>query len=759
MLRSGLFRRRCRVLAVWAAPTLAVWTSFIASLAAAELPTVVPGHLPAHQHLQSLPPRPRLTTTGGGLFPNTYAQPAPHADPSAENAHRRQPASSHGWTPPPVLSLPGATHAAGNARPATPSPAQPFAPPVLLMPPPQVGPPRIAQGGAAGFGTSGGFDGEGRPVVELPTIDLDRSLGMSVPPSVGEVGGRETGQVDGLGALRVGEPVQVPDQLVAPFAARIQQLPERESVPDDLPRLESTLPADFVPWWQPLVSQAMRSSAPVGASQPLTVDAATLVVSALQHSPSVEAIRLEPEIVRTALQEEDAAFDWTSFFETTYDDINEPVGNTLTTGGPDRFKDRNWNGNGGVRRRTRGGGEAELSQQLGWQTTNSRFFIPDQQGNSRLSLSFTQPLLAAGGQAYNASRIVLARIDAGRADNEAEERLQTHLLDVTAAYWELYRARAVYVQRRRVLTEAERILATLEGRQAIDAQRRQVLRARAAVTSRRTEIVRAVADIRNAEAELRRLVGDPDLLAGRSRELLPGEAPGSSYIPVSLAGSARTAMLRRPEIRAAIAQVRAAGVELGMADNELMPRLDLVFNTYVAGLRGEGDVFSSVGDSFDNGRPSFAAGVLFELPLGNRAAKARFRRQELRLVQRTRELEAVVERTLSDVEIAVREAETGYRELVSRYESLQAATTEAEYLADRWSLLPGSDRAATMLLEDLLDAQSRAADDEAALVQAQVDYLLALTDLRRSMGTLLQAAPACTGDRTAGLDVIDASMR
>ena len=39
------------------------------------------------------------------------------------------------------------------------------------------------------------------------------------------------------------------------------------------------------------------------------------------------------------------------------------------------------------------------------------FFVPADQGQTRLEISFTQPLLAKAGEFYNNSRIVLAQID------------------------------------------------------------------------------------------------------------------------------------------------------------------------------------------------------------------------------------------------------------------------------------------------------------------------------------------------------------
>ena len=104
------------------------------------------------------------------------------------------------------------------------------------------------------------------------------------------------------------------------------------------------------------------------------------------------------------------------------------MGNELTTGGAPRFRDHVWYGSGGVRRRNRLGGEFEVSQKIGWQDNNSRFFVPREQGTARLEISYRQPLLSASGRCYNESRIVLASIAADIGRDDLRELLQEHLL-------------------------------------------------------------------------------------------------------------------------------------------------------------------------------------------------------------------------------------------------------------------------------------------------------------------------------------------
>ena len=69
---------------------------------------------------------------------------------------------------------------------------------------------------------------------------------------------------------------------------------------------------------------------------------------------------------------------------------------------------------------------------------------------------------------------------------------------------------------------------------------------------------------------------------------------------------------------------------------------------------------------------------------------------------------------------------------------MQAADAEMSQLADRWRLLPGDDRSASLLLEDLLESQQRLNDAEFTFLQAQLNYSLSQMTVKQAMGTLLE---------------------
>ncbi len=521
------------------------------------------------------------------------------------------------------------------------------------------------------------------------------------------------------------------EDYVSPYFGRTGTYPDQEMSAGTIDLVE--LPADFAPWWDAVINQPMRAG--TATSQQVGVE--SLTMAALEHSPQVTAIRIDPAIREAVICEEQAFFDWTAFLDTTYDDKNDPVGNTLTTGGASRFSDKIGASRGGFRKRTINGGRFDVAQRLAWEQTNSNFFVPNPQGQTRLEMNFTQPLMRGAGYVYNQSRIVLAEVDKGLSQQEMLEKLQDHLVQVYDTYWLIYKSRAVRLQKERLLGRAKQIQEQLEARRGVDSIRRQILRASAAVASRKAEIARAEMAIRNSESRLRLLVNSPDLKRQTQVELLPADLPLSQLVPISMKASAESALQHRPDIKAAIQKMKGTSVQLNMAKNEFLPKLDLVLSTYTAGLQGKGDTAAAFGNQFTDGRPGFGVGLLFEYPLGNRAAGARQDRREWEVAKALKDFEATIETSLTDVEIAVREMETSYREMLARFQSMIAAETEASYLQERWRLLPGNDQTLSFLLEDVLDAQERVTTEEQDFVTAQVNYVLSLVRVKRAMGVLL----------------------
>ena len=569
-----------------------------------------------------------------------------------------------------------------------------------------------------------------RPAYESPAADQTHASVAAPRPGVGRPAASFAPGASGFRATVESDAPAWMD----PYYGRTARMPiGHEGSPTPSPSVQ--LPVDFVAWWDPLVRQSAGL-----APQTLPVEVATLVQQALANAPQVQVLQADPEVQYTIVRQEEAAFDWRSFLDAKYSDLSDPVGNTLTIGsGGNRFIDNKVHGQGGLKRRTTTGGEFSIAQSIGHQYNNSIFLQPNAQSTSRLELSFRQPLLSKAGTVYSQNQIVLAGINSNISSDETLQELQSHLYQVADAYWNLYRARSEFFQRQKLLGSATQVLQTLEGRHQVDTIPRQILRARAAVARAESRMQRAVTDIRNGESRLRLLVNDPSMINGGPLEFTPAESPAAMPSPAGLQDTLQTALVNRPDISRAIRQMRVSSVEVGVSKSELLPKLDFIVTSYLAGLQAQSQIGSSINDQFTTGRPGYTAGLEFEIPLGNRAAKAKMEQRQWELKRAISAFRVTVETSLTEVEIATREVDTSYREMLGKYQAMIAAQNEVAYLQDRFNTLPMIEDSTMLLLEDLLAGYERLADEESAFVQAQTGYALSLIQLRRATGTLLRS--------------------
>lgn len=526
---------------------------------------------------------------------------------------------------------------------------------------------------------------------------------------------------DQLG-LDILKPVDTKSQLSSTTGKRnapVQQIQPRVSRPGQY-------------WWQPLVKSRQRKT-----NSGLSISLNSVLVGALSNSAQVQVLADDPLINETEITTADAAFDWTTYLDARWDDLSEPVGSTLTTGGPSRLEDHNVSVEMGIRRRNPLGGEVEIGQRFGHQNNNSVFFVPNDQGTSRLTMSYTQPLLRGAGRVYNTSLTVLAKLRTDVSRDEFERQLQDHLLDVTQSYWNLYFERGKLLQQTKLLESGVEILEELESRREIDALQSQVVRARAAVENRRAELIRSRLAIKMAEARLRALVNDPGLGDTLSTELVPSEDLSEYPVFVDLRNAISIAMQNRPEIRVALAQIKSGCVRMNMSKRETLPILDLVLETYLSGLEGNSAIGRAFEEQFTQGDPSYGVGLQYEYPIWNRAAVSRLQKRRLELRRLQHQFRSTMETLKLEVEVAVHELNAAYESLDAKRKAMDAAYEEVEYLKDRWQLLPVDNGSASLLLEDLLDAQDRLSDSEQSLLQSTLEYSLAQVSYKRSIGSLL----------------------
>jgi outer membrane protein TolC len=275
-------------------------------------------------------------------------------------------------------------------------------------------------------------------------------------------------------------------------------------------------------------------------------------------------------------------------------------------------------------------------------------------------------------------------------------------------------------------------------RRNVDVVGSQLIRVVAAVSERKSDLVRAEMAVRNAQERIHALVNDPELADIVNLEIIPTDTPVRHTEQFNIGEVLSTALQMRPEVNQALKQMRAACVRLGMSRNELLPQLDLILETYVAGLRDDSDIGQAWADQFSTGEPGYSVGLQYEIPICNRAARARLQRRRLELRQLQNQFRTTVETLMMETKVAAREVRTSDREFKAKYHAMQAASKRLENIEQRWAAIPGKETSFGLYLDDVLNAQVQLADAEFEFAKSETTFNLSLMNLKRATGMLLQ---------------------
>jgi len=475
-------------------------------------------------------------------------------------------------------------------------------------------------------------------------------------------------------------------------------------------------------WWNKEVVQSVTES-----ERWVSFDLETILLDTLENSPRIESVSKRTSIAFEQIVQQDAMFDPNVLFESKVGRNNEPIGNELTTGGPPRLIEGTTFAKAGVQKSGRRGTLLDLSQEVGTFNSNSKFVSPVDQGNARLAVSLTQPLLGRGGVVYNERFVTQASIDSRISWQEMRSEVEARISEVINAYWRLYELRCHLLQQTELLQRGEHIQQVVLARRDFDTGRVELAKTRQRVARRIDRLLQIEAGIARQQARLASLIGS-ELLQGESGgiEFVPNESPQFPRLDVNLADAVLKGIENRPEVRAAASDLKAAGLAVNVTRAELDPELSAIVAGYVSGLDGNYGVFDAWTNQFTRGGPGISAAVKYQIPYGRRAAKARFREAQLRYQQRSGQLREAMQLTTADVEIALIDVNTALAQQSTKKQLLVTAIEEENILTKRWEMIGDEGGLLGVVLENLLDAQQRRTEAEREWSSAQVRYLTSI---------------------------------
>jgi len=378
-------------------------------------------------------------------------------------------------------------------------------------------------------------------------------------------------------------------------------------------------------------------------------------------------------------------------------------------------------------------------------STNSSFNFFNPYVNSGLNFQFTQPLLRNFGRFPNTAQLTIARRALTQSRSVFEAEVNDAILSVIGQYWVAVQARGALDVQKRALDLAE--VSYMHDKRALELGALPPLdisRSESEVASRRVQEIQADYVLAQAEEALRMTIGadqDPQFQS-LGFELTENPQPTGDLENVNPEEVLAEALNNRPEVKSAKDALAMDETSIRYAQNQLKPDLILSGSYLSNGLGGNqydlntgrlispGGFGSSFSQLFSFGFPGYGGSLTLNFPVKNRGAQARLGNA---LVSRTRD-QYSNRQTQEQITRQVRDA-------VNQLNAAKLGLTAANTSFDLSKKLLAADQRKFELGAEtnffVLDSQERLAGAELALLQAQVNYQIAVAAIRHATSDLL----------------------
>jgi outer membrane protein len=372
--------------------------------------------------------------------------------------------------------------------------------------------------------------------------------------------------------------------------------------------------------------------------------------------------------------------------------------------------------------------------------TNNSFFLYNPYVAFLLNFQVIQPLLRNGWFFANRAPLMIARRNLQQSQANFVAEVNNNVLQAVAQYWTVVEARGNLDVARSTMDAAE--VTYKRDKRALELGALpplDIYRSESQVASRRVQVIQNEYALKQSEDALRLTIGadqDPYFEA-LDLELTEKPDPEGELRTIDTSTALQLALTKRPEFDAARAALANDQTRIRLAHNHLLPELDLtgaygsngLGGTQFNGL-GQKITSSSVNQLFGFNYPTYYAQLSLSLPLKNRAAKAEM---GTALVSRRTDLyteRQIREQVTLDVSNAVHELEQAKLSIAAGKDALDLAKKTLAAEQRKYDL--GSE---TIFF--VLEAQTELASAQLALLQAEVNYQLAVAGVDHATGELL----------------------
>lgn len=481
----------------------------------------------------------------------------------------------------------------------------------------------------------------------------------------------------------------------------------------------------------------------------------TLGASVVQ-APTASRTRFDPALTETnplgGVEAALSAFDATVNSQLYWQKNNRPNNSSFLVFVPVAFQQTTGNFTSELAKRTATGARFAVRHNIIYDYNNNpqRIFRSDYTG--WFEAEWRQPLGQGAGVEYNRiagptsgigqyNGVLIARVNTDISLADFELSVINFVNDVESAYWELYYAyrnlqstvsgRTNVLLTWQLVKEKQRIGAR-GGEADAEAQARSQYYA---LDAQVKEALSGTNGLYAAEQRLRYLLGLPP---SDGRLIKPVQLPMEGLVVYDWSSSLADALTRRAEIRRQKWTIKRREYELIAARLNRKPRFDMLS---LYRWRGLGDHLIGSDDptnQFDNlyqnilagNYQEWQSGVELSYPVGLRAASNAIANAQWNLTREQALLREQELRISHDLSNASRQIDRAYTLVQTNYNRQEADRLQTEVLRDRY-------RAGLTNIGFLLAAQQQLATSTSAYFRSLVDYQLALRDLHREKGSLL----------------------
>jgi outer membrane protein TolC len=318
---------------------------------------------------------------------------------------------------------------------------------------------------------------------------------------------------------------------------------------------------------------------------------------------------------------------------------------------------------------------------------------------------------------------------------EFRKTVEQTAADIEKDYWQLVQAvRDIEIQKDLVIRTEEtyRVLYN-RYKQNLDVSPLQVAQAQAQLESRRTQLIQYKSQARDLSDQIKGLMSDPEYPVSSDVVILPADVPVEEPLTFQIEDEINTAMDNRLELGEQQLKIDSATVTVGVARNNLLPEFDFIGSIGPQGVAG--NLAEAVVRNSDFNHYDFSVGFKLNVPLGNRAARAIWKRTLLQRLQAIEQYRAYIQTISVDVTLAARSVVTSWQVMDSSRRSRFAAE---DALRDINARERANEPLTPEFVQLKLQEQDLLSSSMHTESQAVANYNIAIAQLEQAKGTLLR---------------------